>query len=146
MKTMKKALALVLALTLLLTFTACGKKDKGGDKNTTPTDNQTTTTTTTVGDELLPDDERDGSKELPFEIGGVLEFDAVVKAGGVTYYDVFRVDGTEVFRTSENVSSRPQYPILSLLSSDYAIARAGAEGEKILGSQNMEVDWVRVWR
>lgn len=94
MKTMKKALALVLALTLLLTFTACGKKDKGGDKNTTPTDNQTTTTTTTVGDELLPDDERDGSKELPFEIGGVLEFDAVVKAGGVTYYDVFRVDGT----------------------------------------------------
>lgn len=59
---------------------------------------------------------------------------------------VFRVDGTEVFRTSENVSSRPQYPILSLLSSDYAIARAGAEGEKILGSQNMEVDWVRVWR
>lgn len=94
MKTMKKALALVLALTLLLTFTACGKKDKGGDKNTTPTDNQTTTTTTTVGDELLPDDERDGSKELPFEIGGVLEFDAVVKAGGVTYYDVLRVGGT----------------------------------------------------
>lgn len=95
MKTMKKALALVLALTLLLTFTACGKKDKGGDKNTTPTDNQTTTTTLpSDGDELLPDDERDGSKELPFEIGGVLEFDAVVKAGGVTYYDVFRVDGT----------------------------------------------------
>lgn len=95
MKTMKKALALVLALTLLLTFTACGKKDKGGDKNTTPTDNQTTTTTLpSDGDELLPDDERDGSKELPFEIGGVLEFDAVVKAGGVAYYDVLRVDGT----------------------------------------------------
>lgn len=58
---------------------------------------------------------------------------------------VFRVDGTEVWRTSENVSSRPQYPIFSLLSSDYAIARAGAEGEKNLGSQFMEVDWVRVW-
>ena len=34
MKTMKRVLALVLALTLLVTFTACGKKDKGGDTAT----------------------------------------------------------------------------------------------------------------
>lgn len=92
MKIMKKALALLLALTLLLTFTACGDKEEGDSTATT-----TTTTTTTLpsdGDELLPDDQRDGSKELPFEIGSALEFDAVVKAGSTTYYDVFRVDGT----------------------------------------------------
>ena len=97
MKTMKKALALVLALALLLTFTACGKEEKKEGTKTTQKPTTTTTTTTTQpdnGDELLPDDERDGSKELPFEIGSALEFDAVVKAGGVTYYDVFRVDGT----------------------------------------------------
>lgn len=95
MNAMKKMLALLLAVALLLTFTACGEEEAKPDA--TPTDGTTTTTTTTLpsdGDELLPDDERDGSKELPFEIGGVLEFDAVVKAGGTTYYDVFRVDGT----------------------------------------------------
>ena len=101
MKRMKKALALLLAMALLLTFTACGKdkeQSKGGKTTTASKNDNTTTTTTTTqpdnGDELLPDDERDGSKELPFEIGSALEFDAVVKAGGVTYYDVFRVDGT----------------------------------------------------
>ena len=101
MKRMKKALALLLAMALLLTFTACGKdkeQSKGGKTTTASKNNNTTTTTTTTqpdhGDELLPDDERDGSKDLPFEIGSALEFDAVVKAGGVTYYDVFRVGGT----------------------------------------------------
>lgn len=98
MKRMKQALALVLALALLMALVACGKEEKKGDsgKKTTIANKPTTTTTTTTtpGDELLPDDERDGSKELPFEIGGVLEFDAVVKAGGVTYYDVLRVGGT----------------------------------------------------
>lgn len=96
MKRMKQALALVLALALLMALVACGKEEKKGDsgKKTTTTNKPTTTTTTTPGDELLPDDERDGSEELPFEIGGVLEFDAVVKAGGTTYYDVYRVGGT----------------------------------------------------
>lgn len=112
MKTMQKWLALLLALALLLTFTACGKEDdkkKGSTKTTAPKTTQggTTTTlpteggttdpsTTTTDGGLLPDDERNGSKELPFEIGGVLEFDAVVPAGGVTYYDVYRVDGTDL--------------------------------------------------
>ncbi len=105
MKQMKKVLALVLALALLLAFTACGKdgekKSKSGKttaaggSSTTATTTTTTTTTTTIDDGgLLPDDERDGSAELPFEIGGVLEFDAVVKAGGETHYDVYRVGGT----------------------------------------------------
>lgn len=59
---------------------------------------------------------------------------------------VFRVDGVEFYRTSFGVSSRPQYPIVSLLSSDYAIAMAGDNGEKTLGSQKVDVDWVRVWQ
>ncbi len=108
MKTMKQALALVLALALLLTFTACGKDEKKEDTKTTQKPTTTTTTATATqpsdGDELLPDDERDGSEELPFEIGGVLEFDAVVKAGGVTYYDVYRVDGTILTLTSADAT------------------------------------------
>ena len=96
MKQMKKVLALMLALALLVTCAACGKDKKSDktDKGGTTTTTTTTTTTAPTGDELLPDDQRDGSEELPFEIGGVLEFDAVVKAGGVTHYDVLRVDGT----------------------------------------------------
>ena len=113
MKQMKKALALLLAMALLLTFTACGKDEDKTDSSTnttTATDatttapNATTTTTTQPSDELLPDDERDGSKDLPFEIGGVLEFDAAVKAGGTTYYDVFRVDGTILTLKSANAT------------------------------------------
>lgn len=59
---------------------------------------------------------------------------------------VFRIDGVETWRTDRNVSSRPQFLVLSLLSSDYEIVRAGAEGEKTLGTQKMDVDWVRVWQ
>lgn len=120
MKQMKKALALVLALALLLTFTACGKDEKktdSGKKTTIANKPTTTTTTTTPGDELLPDDERDGSKDLPFEIGGVLEFDAVVKAGGTTYYDVLRVDGT----------------ILTLESADATVTYQGKTYEPVNG-------------
>lgn len=103
MKRMKKALALLLAMALLLTFTACGKDKEPSKSGKTTAASKNNTTTTTLpsdgdeplpDDELLPDDERDGSEELPFEIGGLLEFDAVVKAGGVTYYDVLRVGGT----------------------------------------------------
>ncbi|MBR3779376.1 MAG: hypothetical protein IKL13_06640 [Clostridia bacterium] len=112
MKHTKRVLALLLALALLLTFTACGKKDDkkpdssktttGGGSSTTTTTEAEGTTTTTEG--LLPDDERDGSKDLPFEIGGVLEFDAVVKAGGVTYYDVYRVGGTDLTIKSKDAT------------------------------------------
>lgn len=112
MKHTKRVLALLLSLVLLLTFTACGKKEDkktqsttaatgGGSSTTTTTDTEGTTTTT---EGLLPDDERDGSKDLPFEIGGVLEFDAVVKAGGVTYYDVYRVGGTELTIKSKDAT------------------------------------------
>ena len=110
MKQMKNWLALVLALALLLTFTACGEEE-GGDTDTTPTGGESTTATTTTtapttgttDGGLLPDDQRDGSKDLPFEIGGVLEFDAVVKAYSVTYYDVYRVNGTILTIKDKNV-------------------------------------------
>lgn len=114
MKQMKKWLALVLALTLLLTLAACGGKEDGdtdtsadatttaGDTDATTTATEAQTTTTTEG--LLPEEERNGSKELPFEIGGALEFDAVVKAGGVTYYNVYRVDGTVLTLKSKNAT------------------------------------------
>ena len=92
MKRMKKALALLLAMALLLTLAACGDDTKPGKNDKTTAANKTTTTTTTTT--TTSDSKADGSKERPFEIGSVLEFDAVVKAGGVTYYDVFRVDGT----------------------------------------------------
>ena len=108
MKHTKRVLALLLSLVLLLAFTACGKKDdkkSDSSKTTTGGGNSTTaTTTTTTTEGLLPDDERDGSKDLPFEIGGVLEFDAVVKAGGVTYYDVYRVGGTELTIKSKDAT------------------------------------------
>ncbi|MBQ7088391.1 MAG: Ig-like domain-containing protein [Clostridia bacterium] len=106
MKTTKKLLALLLALTLLLTFTACGKDDDSdkGDGGETTTTTTTVPTTGTTDGGLLPADEPDGSAEHPFEIGGQLEFDAVVKAGGVTHYDVYRVDGTILSIASKDVT------------------------------------------
>ena len=59
---------------------------------------------------------------------------------------VFRIDGKESWRSRVGVSQQRQFIILSLLSSDYAIANAGVEGEAALGSQFTDVDWVRVWR
>lgn len=54
---------------------------------------------------------------------------------------VFRIDGKETWRTKVGVSGQPQYPILSLLSSDYEIHYGG---DKQL-PQHMNVDWVRLW-
>jgi beta-glucanase (GH16 family) len=55
---------------------------------------------------------------------------------------VFRIDGRETWRSSEGVSGRPQYLILSLLSSDYELPNLG--GEDLL-PQHMYVDWVQYW-
>ena len=54
----------------------------------------------------------------------------------------FRIDGQEVWRTTKGVSGVAQYPIVSLLSSDYEIPGLG--NEKRL-PQHAYVDWVRVW-
>ena len=53
---------------------------------------------------------------------------------------VFRIDGRETWRTSVGISHVPQYPILSLLSSDYELPRFNGELP-----EQMEVDWARVW-
>ncbi len=50
--------------------------------------------TATSADELAEDIEPNGTKEYPYEIGGTLEFDAAVKAGGEVYYNVYKVGGT----------------------------------------------------
>jgi len=55
---------------------------------------------------------------------------------------IFRIDGRETWRTSAGISGQPQYPILSLLSSDYELENLPREG---LLPQHMYVDWVQVW-
>ncbi|MEO6509749.1 MAG: glycoside hydrolase family 16 protein [Nocardioides sp.] len=56
---------------------------------------------------------------------------------------IFRIDGQETYRTSEGISNQPEYPILSLLSSDYELQHLG--GDKNL-PQTMNVDWLRFWQ
>jgi hypothetical protein len=56
---------------------------------------------------------------------------------------VFRIDGRETWRTTEGVSQRPEYLILSLLSSDYELPTLGGEDRL---PQHMYVDWVQFWR
>jgi beta-glucanase (GH16 family) len=55
---------------------------------------------------------------------------------------VFRVDGREIFRTTEGVSGVEQFLILSLLSSDWELPKLD---ESSLPS-TMHVDWVRAWQ
>jgi beta-glucanase (GH16 family) len=54
---------------------------------------------------------------------------------------IFRIDGKETFRTSEGVSQQPEYPILSLLSSDYELRKLKDNPLP----QTMYVDWLRFW-
>lgn len=58
-------------------------------------------------------------------------------------YYIYRIDGQEYWRTHKGISGTPQFPILSLLSSDYELGRL-ARGDKDL-PQHMHVDWLRVW-
>jgi hypothetical protein len=56
---------------------------------------------------------------------------------------VFRIDGRETNRITTGISGVAQYPILSLLSSDYELKKL--KGEQNL-PQAMSVDWVRFWQ
>jgi beta-glucanase (GH16 family) len=56
---------------------------------------------------------------------------------------IFRIDGQETFRTSEGISHQPEYPILSLLSSDYELEHLGSEKNL---PQTMQVDWLKYWQ
>ncbi len=55
---------------------------------------------------------------------------------------IFRIDGKETWRTRAGVSGQPQYPILSLLASDYELSLMK---DKQL-PQHMSVDWLRIWQ
>jgi beta-glucanase (GH16 family) len=56
---------------------------------------------------------------------------------------VFRIDGRESARITTGISGVPQFPILSLLSSDYELKKL--KGEHNL-PQTMSVDWIRFWQ
>ena len=55
---------------------------------------------------------------------------------------IFRIDGQETWRTRKGVSGQPQYPILSLLSSDYELSYMK---DRQL-PQHLSVDWMRIWQ
>ena len=55
---------------------------------------------------------------------------------------VFRIDGQITWRSSKAVSKRPQYLILSLLTSDWELPKL--DRSKL--PSDMKVDWVRVWQ
>ncbi len=59
---------------------------------------------------------------------------------------IFRIDGQETGRINKGVSGVPEYPILSLLSSDYELAKLPGRDEKKNLPQTMEVDWIRTWQ
>jgi beta-glucanase (GH16 family) len=56
---------------------------------------------------------------------------------------IFRIDGQETGRITKGVSAVPEYPILSVLSSDYELKKIG--DEKNL-PQTMNVDWIRTYQ
>ncbi len=56
---------------------------------------------------------------------------------------VFRIDGQETHRITKGVSGVPEYPILSLLSSDYELPKLPKDSDL---PQTMNVDWIRMWQ
>ena len=55
---------------------------------------------------------------------------------------IFRVDGRECFRQTENISGMPEFLVLSLLSSDWELP----DLDKSQIPTDMKVDWVRVYQ
>ena len=55
---------------------------------------------------------------------------------------VFRIDGRVTWCSSQGVSGVPQFLVLSLLNSDWELARLRPSRLP----QTMSVDWVRVWQ
>ena len=55
---------------------------------------------------------------------------------------IFRVDGRESFRQTENISGKPEFLVLSLLSSDWELP----DLDKSQIPTDMKVDWVRVYQ
>ncbi|UUZ60745.1 glycoside hydrolase family 16 protein [Nocardioides sp. B-3] len=57
---------------------------------------------------------------------------------------IFRIDGKETRRTKVGISDQEQFPILSVLASDYEISQMKGGDSKL--PQTMAVDWVRLWQ
>jgi beta-glucanase (GH16 family) len=55
---------------------------------------------------------------------------------------IFRIDGVDTWRHFAHVSKRPQYLILSMLSSDWELPRLDRSTLPV----SMKVDWVRAWQ
>ncbi|MGI8646251.1 MAG: glycoside hydrolase family 16 protein [Nocardioides sp.] len=55
---------------------------------------------------------------------------------------IFRIDGQESWRTTAGISGVEQFPIVSLLSSDYELENLGGENRL---PQSISVDWVQFW-
>ena len=55
---------------------------------------------------------------------------------------IFRIDGKETYRSTKGISKKPEFPILSLLSSDYELPALGGDNKL---PQHSYVDWVRIW-
>jgi hypothetical protein len=56
---------------------------------------------------------------------------------------IFRIDGKETWRTDQGISHQPEFPILSVLSSDYELANLGKDSNL---PQTMQVDWLKFWQ
>jgi hypothetical protein len=59
---------------------------------------------------------------------------------------IFRIDGQETGRINKGISGVPEYPILSVLSSDYELSKLPGKDEKANLPQTMYVDWIRTWQ
>ncbi len=61
---------------------------------------------------------------------------------------IFRIDGQETGRItkSNSISRVLQYPILSILSSDYELSKLPDRDEKKNLPQTMYVDWIKTWQ
>lgn len=55
---------------------------------------------------------------------------------------VFRIDGVEIAKMRESVSPRPEYLLLSMLTSDWELLHLDSADLP----SSMKVDWVRVWQ
>ncbi len=59
---------------------------------------------------------------------------------------IFRIDGQETGRITKGISHAAEYPILSLLSSDYELSKLPDRDEKKNLPQTMNVDWIKTWQ
>ena len=59
---------------------------------------------------------------------------------------IFRIDGQETGRINKGVSGVAEYPILSILSSDYELSKLPGKDEKKNLPQTMQVDWIHTWQ